>query len=204
MLLSCEKLAFKYKGCEKLFDNLNFSLKQGQTVCIFAKSGFGKSTFAKILSGYEKNISGKVTLNSQSIPTKGFCPVQLIFQHPEQSLNPKWTVKQLLLEGGEFDIDILHKFGMDESYFDRFPHELSGGELQRICIVRAIKEQTKFLICDEITTMLDAISQANIWDCLLEEVKKRNLGLLVITHNKALAHKVCETVIDFEQLCRRS
>lgn len=203
MLLSCKKLSFGYEKNKNLFENLDFEIKQGEKICIFAKSGFGKSTFAKILAGYEKRATGNVFIDGEKLKDKGFSPVQLIFQHPEQSLNPKWTVRQLLNEGGEFDLCILHKFGLDESYFDRFLHELSGGELQRICIVRAIKKQTKFLICDEITTMLDAISQANIWNCVLEEVKTRNLGLLVITHNKALAHKVCEKVIDFELFCRR-
>lgn len=196
-VLMCENLSFKYKKCEMLFENLNFKLKQGERVCIFAKSGFGKSTFAKILAGYEKPTKGTILPDEKD----GFNPVQMIFQHPEMSVNPKWTVYEILNEGGDFDRELLAKFGIDESYFDRLPSELSGGELQRICIIRSIKKDTKFLICDEITTMLDAITQAKIWKNILEEVTKRNIGLLVITHNEHLAHKICEKVIDFEKMC---
>ncbi|MFI3227951.1 MAG: ATP-binding cassette domain-containing protein [Clostridia bacterium] len=201
MQLSCEKISFKYKNSKYLFENLDFAINKGEKVCIFAKSGFGKSSFAKVLAGYEKPNQGHVLLSGNKV--SGYSPVQLIYQHPEKSVNPKWTVEQILLEGGEYDTEILRKFGIDKSFFNRFPHELSGGELQRICIVRALKKQTEFLICDEITTMLDAINQANIWKCILEEVERRNLGLLVITHNKSLANKICEKVIDFEELCMR-
>jgi len=78
----------------------------------------------------------------------------------------------------------------------RWPNELSGGELQRFCIARVLSPETKFLICDEITTMLDVITQAQIWKVLLEVSDKSNLGMLVVTHNMALAEKVCTRMID--------
>lgn len=196
--LICKGVSFRYKGGKELFHNLDFSLREGEKVCVFAKSGFGKSTFAKILSGYQKPASGNVYLGDVPIEEKGYSPVQLVYQHPEKSVNPKWTVEQILQEGGPYNSEMLHKFGIDDSFLTRFPHELSGGELQRICIVRALKEGTKFLICDEITTMLDTINQANIWKCVLEEVDRKNIGLIVITHNLNLANKLCNRVLDFE------
>lgn len=197
--LTATDIGFRYPCKKVLFEGVNFAMEQGQRTAIFAKSGFGKSTFAKVLSGYETPFAGKVLLDGKPLPTKGFSPVQLVYQHPEASVNPKWTVAQILAEGGDYDADLLHQFGIDDSFLNRFPHELSGGELQRICIVRAMKSGTKFLICDEITTMLDPITQANIWQCITQEASRRHLALLVITHNQALAHRICGQVMDFEE-----
>ena len=86
----------------------------------------------------------------------------------------------------------------------RWPSELSGGELQRFCIARALGPKTKFLICDEISTMLDVITQAQIWQKVLAAAKKGGLGLLVVTHNKALAARVCERIIELPKLNRPS
>ncbi|WP_409969489.1 ATP-binding cassette domain-containing protein [Bengtsoniella intestinalis] len=202
--LSCQGLGFRYPCKRVLFERVNFAIRQGQHICLFARSGFGKSTLAKVLSGYETPFAGQVLLDGKAVNHKDFSPVQLIYQHPERSVNPKWTMAQILAEGGAYDADLLHRFGIDDSFLNRFPHELSGGELQRICIVRAMKAGTRFLICDEITTMLDAITQANIWHSMVQEAGKRNIALLVITHNQALAHRICEQVVDFEQLCQET
>ncbi len=200
MLLCGKNLSFAYKCGKKLFESVDIEIKSEEKVAIFAPSGYGKSTLAKVLAGYEKPNSGTVTFDGKSLPKKGFCPVQLIYQHPEKSVNPKWTIRKILLEGGGFDMKMLEKLDIPEEYLDRYPFELSGGELQRICIARAIKDKTKFIIADEITTMLDTITQAKIWQFLLEEVEKRKIGLLVITHNRFLAEKICTKIIDFKEL----
>lgn len=199
-ILSCSNIKFYYKPNKILFENLSFSIKQGEKICILGKSGSGKSTFAKILSGFEKPKSGDVLLNGKPIANNCYSQVQLIYQHPEKSVNPKWTIKQILEEGGVFDYDAFYKMGLDDSYLYRYPHELSGGQLQRVCILRALKEPTQFLICDEITTMLDSINQANIWSYILDVAKTRNIAILVITHNKALADKVCDTSGSLDHL----
>lgn len=80
------------------------------------------------------------------------------------------------------------------------PAELSGGEMQRFCIARVLGPETKFLVCDEISTMLDAVTQAQIWQFILETAKERNLGLIVVTHNMALAEKVCDRIIYLPEL----
>lgn len=79
------------------------------------------------------------------------------------------------------------------------PNELSGGELQRFCIARVLGLQTKLLIADEISTMLDAITQAQIWAILLEHIKRENLGCVVVTHNVALAERICTRQIDLSK-----
>jgi peptide/nickel transport system ATP-binding protein len=82
---------------------------------------------------------------------------------------------------------------------NRYPNELSGGELQRFCVLRALSEKTRFLICDEITTMLDALTQARIWNFLLRFAAERQIGILLITHSRPLAEKTCTRIIDWAE-----
>ena len=201
MLLEANNLSFSYNKKIPIFSNINLSLESTEQVCLFAKSGFGKSTLAKVLSGYEKPSSGEILLDKKPIKTTGFNPVQLIYQHPEKAVNPRWKMKDVLAEV-QVDYDILDKLKIDRNFLTRYPDELSAGQLQKFCIARALSKDTKFLIADEITTMLDTITQAHIWNVLLEETKKRNIGLLVVTHNKFLAQKVCSRVINLEQLAQ--
>ena len=94
----------------------------------------------------------------------------------------------------------LEKIGIEQEWMERWPIELSGGELQRFCIARALAPQTQFLIADEMTTMLDVITQAQIWEFLLKETAERNIGLLAVTHNPALASRICTRVIDLSRI----
>ena len=127
---------------------------------------------------------------------KGYCPVQLIYQHPEKAINPRWRLKRVLEESGELNEDMLDSFGIERAWLDRFPRELSGGELQRFCVARALMSGADYLICDEISTMLDVITQAQIWNVILEEVERQNMGLIVVTHNRNLAEKIATRIID--------
>ena len=91
---------------------------------------------------------------------------------------------------------MLDSFGIERAWLDRFPRELSGGELQRFCVARALMSGADYLICDEISTMLDVITQAQIWNVILEEVERQNMGLIVVTHNRNLAEKIATRIID--------
>jgi peptide/nickel transport system ATP-binding protein len=90
--------------------------------------------------------------------------------------------------------------GLEECWMNRFPIELSGGELQRFCIARVLSPDTRILVCDEITTMLDVITQAQIWKLLLDAAEERKLGMLIVTHNMALAERICTRIVKFETL----
>ena len=90
--------------------------------------------------------------------------------------------------------------GIEPEWLTRYPRELSGGELQRFCVARALCADTRFLIADEISTMLDAITQAQIWRYLLSEVDRRGIGLVVVTHNPALAGRICTRVVDLRDI----
>ncbi len=199
MLFEGKNLSFKYKNGDPILEDINISLRAGERLGIVAKSGFGKSTLAKVLAGYLKPSKGQVLLDHKEIPKNIYSPVQLIYQDPEKSVNPRWKMKEVLEESGQINYDLLEKIGIKLEWLDRYSRELSGGELQRICIAKAIKDQTKILIADEITTMLDVITQAQIWEIILEYVERKRIGLIVITHNMHLAQRVCTRIIQLDQ-----
>ena len=180
-----------------LFKGLDIELSPGEIIGLPGPSGKGKSTLAKIMGGYLNPHEGHVSLDGQPLPQGGFCPVQLLFQHPELAVNPRWTIRQILQEAGTPTDAILHKLAIDNAWMDRYPHELSGGELQRVCLARALNPDVKYLLCDEMTSMLDALTQAAIWKAVLEIVEERDLGLLVISHDVFLISRLCRRVISY-------
>jgi len=199
-MLVGKDLAFRYSRKQDwLFQGMNISIAPGERVGLPGPSGRGKSTLAKVLAGYLPPLMGNVFVNGKSQENGTFNPVQLLFQHPELAVNPRWRIKEVLTEAGEPSRGLLQQLEIDESWFYRYPHELSGGELQRVCLARALDPRTKFLLCDEITSMLDALTQALIWKAVLNIVADRNIGLLVISHDNALLGRICQrSVLSFE------
>lgn len=200
--LQAENIGFQYKNSRMILDGINLSVNAQERVGLVAKSGYGKSTLAKILAGHLTQTKGSIFINGKTIEKKGFHPVQLIYQHPEKSINPRWQMKKALQENGEADKKLLEILGIKDIWMDRYPNELSGGELQRIAIARSITKNTKFLIADEITAMLDGITQAQIWQALIKIAEENNIGMVVITHNKALAERVCTRIVYLEEINR--
>ncbi|HIU96061.1 MAG TPA: ATP-binding cassette domain-containing protein [Candidatus Copromorpha excrementipullorum] len=205
MRLEAENLGFRYGNDKKgswIFRGLNFTLETGQRTALVGPSGCGKSTLSKVLSGYLEPSEGRVLLDGEPLPLKGYCPVQMIYQHPEQAVNPRWKMNKVLKECWDPDKELLKAMGIEDAWLGRWSSELSGGELQRFCIARVLGPETRLLICDEITTMLDVITQAQIWEIILEATRRRDLGLLVVTHNMALAEKVCDNIVSFPEMNR--
>lgn len=199
-ILEANNISFGYISGKNILEGVNFHISSEERVGIVAKSGYGKSTFAKILAGYLPAKSGEIRLDGKVIEKKGFYPVQLIYQHPEKSINPKWKIKKALSENGTADKRLLDILGIKEIWLDRYPNELSGGELQRIAIARAITKDTKFLIADEITAMLDGITQAQIWHSLINLSIEKNIGMIIITHNIALAKRICTRIVYLQEI----
>ena len=165
-----------------------------------APSGFGKTTLCKILSGYEKPDRGQVLLDGKPLEQYGsYCPVQLIWQHPEQAVNPRLRMKSVLEEGDQVDPALVERLGIEKDWLNRFPVEISGGEMQRFCIARAMGKRTRFLLADEISTMLDLITQSQIWHFLIEETRRRQMGMIVVSHSPELLERVCTRVIDLQK-----
>lgn len=199
MPLEAKNIYFRYDRKQPwILEDCSVRVDRGECLAISAPSGYGKTTLAMLLSGYIKPVKGEILLDGKALPEKGVCPVQLIHQHPEKAINPRWRLKRVLEESGKIDADVLRAFGIEHEWLDRFPRELSGGELQRFCVARALMSGADYLICDEISTMLDVITQAQIWNVVLEEAKKRNIGLIAVTHNMHLAKKIATRIIDLQ------
>ena len=201
MKLEAEGISFKYdNGNRKILNKVSLELKSTDRLGLMAPSGFGKTTFCKILSGYEKPDGGQVLLDGKPLSAYGrYCPVQMIWQHPELSVNPRLKMREVLREGDGISRRTVEELGIEKDWLERYPSELSGGELQRFCIARALGKRTEFLLADEITTMLDLITQGQIWNFLLKEVAERNIGLLVVSHSEALLDRVCNKIIYLQE-----
>ena len=201
MELKGTNISFKYPLAKKyLLKDINIHLDNNKITGLVGDSGVGKSTLCEILSGYYTNFEGTVELDGQKLPEKEFCPVQLIYQHPEKVMNPKWKMKDILEESWDVDDVLLKEFGIQKSWMTRFPQELSGGELQRFSVLRSLNPKTKFLIADEMTTMLDAITQVQILDAVLKIVKQRKMGFLLVSHDMDLVNTICDDIIYFEDI----
>ena len=199
MPLEAKNIYFRYDRNQPwILEDCSVRVDRGECLAISAPSGYGKTTLAMLLAGYIKPVKGEILIDGKALPEKGVCPVQLIHQHPERAINPRWRLKRVLEESGKIDADVLHAFGIEHEWLDRFPRELSGGELQRFCVARALMSGADYLICDEISTMLDVITQAQIWNVVLEEAKKRNIGLIAVTHNMHLAKKIATRIVDLQ------
>ena len=199
MRLRANQITFGYKRGSTVLEDVNFTVDEGEVVGLTAPSGYGKSTLAKILAGFVKPLQGEVCLEADGKKLekgKGYNPVQLIFQHPEKAVNPKWKMGRVLSEVGMPPGELIEATGIKEEWMSRWPAELSGGELQRFCVIRALNPKTRFLIADEMTTMLDAITQAQIWKLVLSYAEEHQMGVVVISHDKELVKRLCTRVVD--------
>ena len=195
-LIEVKDVSFRYNNGPWILKDVSLAIEEGELVALTGPSGYGKSTLAKIIAGYLTPEQGCVLWEDKPLEQKGFCPIQLVYQHPEKALNPRWKMKKSLYESGTPNQEILCEMGIQPKWLERWPNELSGGELQRFCVARALNSQTRFLIADEMSTMLDAINQAHIWKFIIKYAKKNGMGILAITHNKFLAQQVATRIID--------
>ena len=200
MILEARDISFSYerKGAE-LFSNIKFKVENNERVWVPGPSGYGKTTLCKILAGYLEPSKGQVLLDGKPLPKKGYCPVQMIWQHPESSVNPRLRLKEVLKEGDRVEKRIIQGLGIEPEWLNRYPSEVSGGELQRFCIARALGQGTRFLLADEISTMLDLITQSQIWNFLMGEIENRRMGLLVVSHSRGLLERVCTRTLDLNE-----
>lgn len=196
-MLEVENISYRFTDTQPwIVQNAKLRIAPGEVVGLHGHSGEGKTTLAKIIAGYLIPAKGTVRVDQAPLPQKGYCPVQMVFQHPETALNPRWCIRDSLGEAGAVPDEHLHHFQLRKEWLERKPHELSGGELQRIAIARALGTGTRYLLADEITTMLDAITQVQILKALFAFAKKENIGVMVITHDAQLMKRVCDRVVN--------
>lgn len=201
MALEAKNVSFRYEPrLPWVLQTVSLKLERGARTALFAPSGYGKTTLAMLLAGYLQPTAGEVLLDGAPLPKTGVCPVQLICQHPEKAINPRWRLARVLEESGALSDSVLDAFGIERAWLTRYPRELSGGELQRFCVARALMSGAQYLICDEISTMLDVITQAQIWNTVLAEAKKRNMAILAVTHNRNLAERIADEIVDLAKI----
>lgn len=194
MTLEAKNITFRYprRGSAPPLEGVNLTLRSGERLGLSAPSGRGKTTLCKVLAGWERPEKGEVLLDGAPLPRfRGFCPVQLLWQHPEEVVDPLLPLRRTLEEAGPVDPALLEGLGVRESWLERYPSELSGGELQRICVARALRPELRFLLCDELSAMLDLVTQAEIWKFLLDQAERRSLGLLIVSHDAKLLGRLC-------------
>ncbi|MDO4553207.1 MAG: ATP-binding cassette domain-containing protein [Bacillota bacterium] len=196
MRLEAKAVSFAYsrRRHRPVLEQTDLAIETGERVGLLAPSGRGKTTLCRLLAGYERPDRGEILLEGRPLPRKGPCPVQLIWQHPEEAVDPLMRLRDALNEAAPAEALTLERLHIRQDWMDRYPSELSGGELQRFCIARALQPATRFLLCDEISAMLDLITQAQLWEVLLSEAEERGLGLLIVSHEPALLERICTRI----------
>lgn len=201
-------VSFKKEFQKKLFGkerqqvlvNVSFEVKKGECLGILGESGSGKTTLGRIICGLLKPDSGVRTIGG---------PIGIVFQDYTTSANPRFTVKQVISEALKVRerrdaialdrekevIELLELVGLGKDYGARYPHELSGGQLQRVCIARAVALRPEVIILDEPVSSLDAYIQVQIMDLLKEIRKKYDLTYVYITHDISSITYFCDRVL---------
>ena len=213
MPIRIDQVSFRYPGQDDwCLKDISLQLEQGKTIGLLGTSGSGKSTCGKIAAGLERPAKGHVTFHGEpfaALPKrdKNRTKVQMIFQHAEVSFNPRLTLTSSMAEGyrlsgKKYDFQTLcnmtEGFGIYSEQLKRYPQQLSGGELQRLAISRALLYDPEVLVLDEATTMLDMITQAQIMKMLQRIQVERKLAYMLITHDRPLAQLMCNEVLELE------
>lgn len=196
-MLEARDITYGYPGAvEPLYRGFNLAVGADERVALVAPSGFGKTTLCRLLAGFERPLKGDILVDGEPLPARGVCPVQLILQHPEAAVDPRMRMEKTLAEAGEVPEQLLDDLGIQRKWLRRYPHELSGGELQRFCIARALAANPRYLVADEISTMLDAVTQAQIWRFLVAETERRGIGLVFVSHSPALTQRIATRIVN--------
>ncbi len=221
-MLKCENISKIYKKGGlftnnkniKVLDNINFHLKENESMGFVGKNGAGKSTLMRIILGLEKADSGSIYFQGQNISNLKYKKlryiykdIQIVFQNPQASMNPAFSVFKIISEPvynyydyskeqvREIVIKQLKSVGLPENIIDTNITKLSGGQKQRVAIARALSVNPKLLILDEAVSNLDMITQSQILN-LLESLKNTyNISYLVISHDIRVVLKLCDNII---------
>lgn len=207
-ILEIKNLNKSFENGFKL-QNINFDIEEGEIVSLIGESGSGKTTISKMLVGLMKG-EGEILFKGQDIlkNSQNNKKIQMIFQSPYSSLNPKYKIRDIVLEGviyqkalkqGEdkekYLQDILAKVGLEKEVAEKYPNELSGGQRQRVGIARAIAVKPDLIIADEILTALDALTQIQIVELFQKLKKEDNISYLFISHDINVLKKISDRIL---------
>jgi dipeptide transport system ATP-binding protein len=202
---------FGKSGLVKALDGVSFTLPQGKTLAIVGESGCGKSTLAKCLMLIESITAGEVVFEGKPLsatpPQEWRKQVQMIFQDPYSSLNPRKKcidiiAEPLVIAGGHSKEEVrerarqmMAKVGLRPEFESRYPHMFSGGQRQRIGIARALMLRPKLLICDEPVSALDVSIQAQVLNLLMDLQDEFNLSYLFISHDLSVVRHIADNIL---------
>lgn len=198
-MLRADGLWFRYRaGAPWVLHGTTLALAPGEIVGLEGPSGCGKSTLGRVLAGIARPQHGRVELDEGRTAT-GAHPVQLVLQHAERAMDPRWRIRDVLAETGASPdaVAAAEEAILDPAWRDRYPHEISGGELQRVNLARALLARPRYVIADEITASLDPLTQADIWHVLVTHAAEHDVGVLAISHDRALLDAVCHRTVSF-------
>ncbi|MCZ0997536.1 ATP-binding cassette domain-containing protein [Streptomyces mirabilis] len=190
-------------------DDVSFTLERGGSLAVVGESGSGKTTTARIVAGLERATSGTVTVAGSG---KGSArPVQMVFQDPFASLDPRQRIGAGLTEllrvriglgrAGALEraVDLLTEVGLDEQHAARFPRDLSGGQRQRVAIARALALEPEILILDEAVAALDVSVQAQVLNLLSDIRERTTVAFLFVSHDLAVVRQVTDHCVVMRQ-----
>jgi nickel transport system ATP-binding protein len=196
---------------QNVLKNVSFECKKGECLGIIGESGSGKSTLGRLILGIEKPDCGNVQFEGKNVENRAvrLGNISAVFQDYKSSINPFFTVEEAIMEPlkmknkvtkeNKNKIDhLLHQVGLNPSYRKRYPHELSGGEVQRVCIARAISTEPRCILLDEAISSLDVSVQTHALELLKELKKIYNMSYVFITHDIQAAAYICDRVIIFK------
>ncbi|WP_324724263.1 nickel import ATP-binding protein NikE [Lelliottia sp. JS-SCA-14] len=217
-LLSVSAVSHQYSRAAWVLDDVALSLKIGETVALLGRSGCGKSTLARLLVGLESPSQGEVFWQGESLSTlnrarqKAFRrEIQMVFQDAISAVNPRKTVSEILREPMRHLLslsrteqlararELLQAVELDDSLLNQRPPQLSGGQLQRVCLARALAVEPRLLILDEAVSNLDLVLQANVIRLLKKLQQQFGTACLFITHDLRLVERFCDRVMVMEE-----
>ena len=213
-LLSIDSVTAGYGKGPDVLQEVSVSVERGRTVAVVGESGSGKSTLARVITGLLPPRSGEILFQGELLPhalaqrtKQQLRKAQMIYQLPDVALNPRQRVRDIVgrplsfylgLRGKELErriIELLEQIELSETYINRLPDELSGGEKQRICIARALAAEPELIICDEVTSALDTIVAKAILDLLQRLQYELQLTYLFISHDIDTVASIADRVV---------
>lgn len=212
-MLKATEVTYSYAG-KPVLEKIELIIERGELVGLIGPSGSGKTTLAKLLSGRFLPDSGKVTIDGEPVVTgrdRRRSRIALVSQSPRDACNPRWTLREIIAEplliAGEHNREVIRecvedhtkRAMLDRELLDRRPAQVSDGQLQRACLVRATVMDPAFLICDEPTSMFDPIATAKIVEMLRETVRA-NRGVLLISHDHRLLTACADRTVAIETI----
>lgn len=195
---------------QTILRGVSFGVRQGECVGLIGESGSGKSTLSRLILGLEQPDSGEISIENQSVRSwrkKHPGQMSVVFQDYTTSANPRLTVGEIIAEplvvlqqsAGAAVAALLDKVGLSSALLGRYPHELSGGQLQRVCLARAIATRPRFMVLDEALSSLDVSVQAQILELLKALKSELNLTYLFIAHDLQTITNLCDYVLFLYQ-----